>query len=157
MPYLRSFGSLMIAVALSFLIVYPTMLSIMYLMGDVLVERESGYSPPGMPISDYDEEVFSHMESAEIATTFAGSEAGRIFKCVYFKRTGDILDLISSCVTSEDQEKNQPGRAIAFAAYAFIAAVFMPTAALLAAIASVSYIARLYGEEIDLSRITQLV
>ena len=50
-----------------------------------------------------------------------------------------------------------PAGAIAFAAYAFIAAVFFPTAALLATIASVSYMARLMGEEIDLSRLTQLV
>jgi hypothetical protein len=44
-----------------------------------------------------------------------------------------------------------------FSAYAFIAAVFFPTAALLASLASVSYMARMMGEEIDLSRITQLV
>jgi len=47
--------------------------------------------------------------------------------------------------------------AIIFAANAFIAAVFFPSVALLATIASVVYIARLYGEEINLSRITQMV
>jgi hypothetical protein len=46
---------------------------------------------------------------------------------------------------------------MAFAATAFIAGVFFPTLALLATIASVTYVARLYGDEIDLSRLTQLV
>jgi hypothetical protein len=48
-------------------------------------------------------------------------------------------------------------QAIRDAGSAFIVGVFLPTIALIAAIASVRYVARLLGEEIDLSRIVQMV
>ncbi|MBU0532505.1 hypothetical protein KKB44_03355 [Candidatus Micrarchaeota archaeon] len=155
MPYMRSFGSLFIAVAMSFLIIYPLMLGILYLMGDVLVDRPTDClacpSPdPGgyIPESDPDlrqflnEDVFSEHGGAggSIAQTLGGAFAGEALSEYYYFENGTNIT-----------------GSIQFAAYAFIAAVFMPTAALIATIASISYIARLYGEEIDLSRITQLM
>ncbi|MBU0591423.1 hypothetical protein KKF81_01300 [Candidatus Micrarchaeota archaeon] len=139
MPYMRSFGSLLITMAICFLVVYPVMLSIFYLMGDVLVNREGDYlSDPSM---NYNEKVFPD----EAESGAAGSSTGAAFA------GADYI-----------YEKYFPGEdryieAISFAAYAFIAAVFMPSVAMLATIASISYIARLYGEEIDLSRITRMI
>ncbi len=135
LPYMRPLGSLLIAVALSFMIVYPMILSIFGLTSAVLLKE-----PPN--IGGYtDESVFPRWGGAGGAlSSLGGAIAGaKVFESIYFS-SGD----------------NVPG-AIAFAAYAFIAGVFLPTAAMLATIASVVYLARLYGEEIDLSRILQMV
>lgn len=142
MPYMRPFGSLMVALATSFLVVYPFMLGVFYLMRNGLLDADKGFTPLPHPMSDYDETVFPDNEGAtglglSMGAGFAGSG---VLEDIYF---------------NHDQE-DIPG-AIMFASNAFVAAVFFPSVALLAAIASVSYLARLYGEEIDLSRITQLV
>jgi len=143
MPYLRSFGSLLISVALAFLLVFPFMLSVFYLMGDVLVDRSNNYIPDvgGTALTNFlNEGVFPEKEAASAASSLTGATFGvELARDMYFSNGAN------------------PGGAIMFAAYAFVAAVFMPTAALLATIASISYIARLYGEEIDLSRLTQMV
>jgi len=139
LPYMRPVGSLLIALSLSFLTIYPFMLGVFYLMSPVLTDSTTGYAPPGVNMASYDEKIFPGSEDP--ATQLAVSTAGEGYvKDHYF---GD--------------GKENPGGAIAFAAYAFIAAVFFPTSALLAAIASVSYMARMMGEEVDLSRITQMV
>jgi hypothetical protein len=135
LPYLRSMGSLIIAVALGFMIVYPLILAIFGLMSDVLLKE-----PPGMDEFD-DEEVFPDWGGAAgVGTSTAGAFVGESFyEDHYFENEDDIAG------------------AIAFAAYAFIAGVFLPTAALLATMATIYYLARMYGEEIDLSRIIQMV
>jgi hypothetical protein len=167
MPYLRSFGSLLISVALAFILVYPFMLSIFYLMGDVLVDRPAGEqclacsAPcPDCYIPDvegrsmkafFDESVFPDNEGA------AGAGQALLSVVIGGLSLGvNDADVYIGQVYFGGGSSNPMG-AMMFGAYAFVAAVFMPTAALLATIASVSYIARLYGEEIDLSRITQLV
>jgi len=136
LPYLRSLGSLLISVALSFMIIYPLILAIFGLMSGGLLSEPAGIS------AFKSESVFPSNGGAVAAgTSFAGSIAGAdIYEDIYFP----------------SGKSNIPG-AIAFGAYAFIAGVFFPTAALLATIASITYMARLYGEEIDLSRIVQLV
>jgi len=162
MPYLRRFGALLIAVALSFLIVYPLMLSIFYLMGDVLVDRPGGgqclacASPcadcyvPEDGLKEYlDETVFPDLENTGVIQSMGSV----LLESISFG-TQDTDALIREMYFPDGADT---GGAIMFAAYAFIAAVFLPTTALLATIASISYIARLYGEEINLSRITQLV
>lgn len=143
MPYMRTFGSLLIALALSFLVVYPFMLGVFWLMRGTLVDAGTGFSPPGIPIASYNEQVYPNGEGwAAVGSSLTTISAAQV-KNTYFNPGGTNLE-------------NYAG-AIGFAANAFIAAVFLPTVALLAAIASVTYLARLYGEEIDLSRITQLV
>jgi hypothetical protein len=136
MPYMRSFGSLLIAVALSFMIIYPLMLAIFGIMTDVLL------NPPPNTAQFLDESVFPNNAGATAlghATAAALSSGATYFHNIYFPNGDDVAG------------------AIAFAAYAFIAGVFLPTAALLAALASVNYLARMYGEEIDLSRLLQMV
>jgi len=131
-PYMRTFGALLIAVTLAFLVVYPLLLSVFYLMKDALLEW-----PPSM--TDYVDESPFNDESAGVQSMEAAVAGTDAIWDNYFPN-GD----------------NPPG-AIAFAAYAFIAAVFLPTAALLGTIGSIVYLTRLYGEEIDLSRIVQMV
>lgn len=143
MPFMRSFGSLLIAVCLSFLTVFPLMLGVYWLMSDVILDSGNSYVPVSSPaLSNYlDEDVFA----SEEGSGSAGQSAEAAF-------SGDhvVFD------TYFPHSDNVPG-VIMWAANAFVAAVFLPTVALIATIASVSYVARLYGEEIDLSRITQLV
>lgn len=144
MPYLRSLGSLLIAVAISFMIVYPLVLSIFGLMSGVLFK-----APDGMA-GYMDESTFPDNAGAAAAAHSAAGIAGAgYYECIYFPDEDCVL-------ASSIGGPNVPG-AIAYAAYAFIAGVFLPTSALLATIASIVYLARLYGEEIDLSRIIQMV
>jgi len=144
MPYMRSFGALLISLAIAFVIIYPFMLSVLYLMGDVLLDRPA-YTPevPGVSLDKYyNEEVFSNNADSDASSmqSFGAAFAGADYIADDYFPSGDNL-----------------GGVLAFDGYAFIAAVFMPSIALLATIASVGYIARLYGDEIDLSRITRLV
>jgi hypothetical protein len=150
MPYLRGLGSLFISLALSFLLVYPFMLSVFYLMGEVLVDRGNSYNAMPVALSQYNEQVFPDRENGA-DQFFAVSTCGEGYVKSCYLNTGGC-----NCIGNTDIKDNTPG-AIAFVAYAFIAAVFFPTVALLATIGSVVYVARLFGEEIDLSRITQLV
>ncbi len=131
-PYMRTFGGLLIALTLAFLIVYPLLLSVFYLMSDVLLEQPAGAG------NFMDESVFDVDDAAgeSVEAAVAGTDA-----------------VWENYFPNDDM----PHVAIAFAAYAFIAAVFLPTAALLGTIGSIVYLTRLYGEEIDLSRIVQMV
>ena len=150
MPYMRSFGSLLIALALSFLIVYPFMLGVFWLMSGTLVDSGNNFAPTGIDINKYDERVYPNNNGGQAAANALIIVSWEQVKCMYFHSDGGML-----CSGNYDLDK--PYDAIGFAASAFIASVFLPTVALLATIASVAYLARLYGEEIDLSKITQLV
>jgi hypothetical protein len=142
MPYMRGFGALLIALGLSFLIVYPFMLGVFWLMRGTLVDAGTSFSPPDVQVGDYNEKKYPDNEGA--------AAVGNALITVSYKQ-------VKETYFGDDSKLEKPAEAIAFAANAFIAAVFLPTVALLATIASVTYMARLYGEEIDLSRITQLV
>lgn len=139
LPYLRHFGAVLIAISMAFMIVYPAMLAVFNIMGDVLLDRPAGLSPEGKA-DDFNSAELS-MAGLTQADFFAMSAAGADTVENYYigGGMGDV------------------GYALKFTAYAFIAGGFFPSVALLATIASVSYIARLYGDEIDLSRIVQMV
>lgn len=161
LPYMRQVGSLLIALALSFLVVYPFVLGIFYLMGNILLDAPN-YAPQGISMSDYDENTFS--DAANPAAQLAVSTGGEdVVRCVYFAsdRGGCIAVAVADAGLKSLPDswfgRENPVGAIEFAADAFIGSVFFPSLALLATIASVSYMARLMGEEIDLSRLTQLV
>ncbi|MFH1393440.1 MAG: hypothetical protein ABIH29_01010 [Candidatus Micrarchaeota archaeon] len=149
MPYLRGFGALLMSLAICFLLVYPLMLSILYLMGDVLVDRPD-YAPDSTLMNDYvrNERIFYDRGGTNSAATGWGLAAS-----MWLSMPGGEETFEESYLPGG----GKPTEAIMFAASAFIAAFFMPTVALLATIASVSYVARLMGEEIDLSRITRMV
>ncbi|NYZ74155.1 hypothetical protein H0O00_03355 [Candidatus Micrarchaeota archaeon] len=137
MPYMRPFGSLMFAMALSFLIVYPLMLAIFGLMhGALLIAPQNAAGHP-MDVASYNEKIFPESETgSELGGSTGGAEYVR---ALYFSGNDEVVGAIS------------------WAATAFIAGIFFPTLAMLATLASVSYVARLYGDEIDLSKLTQMV
>jgi hypothetical protein len=130
-PYLRTFGSLLISVALAFLVIYPLLLAIFSLMEDKILAV-----PADMP-AQYSESVFSS------TTGFAGTLTTAYVERLYFD--------------AGDGRPENPMGAIQYSAAAFIAAIFLPSLALLATIASIRYISKYLGEEIDLSRIVQMV
>ena len=141
-PYMRGFGSLLIAVSISFLTVYPLILGVLWIMSDILVDAPAlTPSVGGASLSGfYNEQIYKEKEDEAMAQSFASAFAGADYVEDQYFPNGD----------------NVPG-ALMFAANAFVAAVFMPTVALLTTIASVAFLSRLYGEAIDLSRITQLI
>lgn len=148
MPYLRKFGSLLIAVAMSFLIVYPLLLSVLYLMGDVLLDRPD-YAPSASLNSNYrnQEQIFD-------------KNGGSVGKAGIYGALVSLGAAYGGHRTYEEiffSEGAVPVDAIIFCAHAFIAAAFMPTVALIGTIASIAYIGRLMGEEINLSRITRMI
>lgn len=145
MPYLRTFGALLIATAISFLIVYPFMLAIFYVMEPVLLDstQSTQFFPAGPPdLSQFftNEHIFKDEEGSGFGMSSSAAVHGASAITNTYFPNGDA-----------------PIQAMAFAGYAFLAAVFLPTVALLATIGSIVYMTRLYGEEIDLSRIVQMV
>jgi len=135
MPFMRTFGSLLISLAISFMVVYPLMLSVLYLMSDTLLDAKNGFTPLS---SVYNENNFPQYEGNALGQSMMGED---YTKAQYFYG---------------GNEENPVG-AIVFAAYAFVSAVFLPSVAMLATLATIGYTTRLLGEEIDLSRIMQLV
>lgn len=165
MPFMRGFGSMLMALAMSFLLVYPLLLSILYLMGGVLVDRDT-YAPDASLLTDYrnQEEHFYELGGDIGSATGYGrgvSLVAALASMVDPTNQGLARQYFGNIYFPEDHEEDELGgrpiEAIAFCAEAFIAAVFMPTVALLGTIASVSYVTRLMGEEIDLSRITRMI
>jgi len=136
LPYLRTFGSVFIATAISFMLVYPLILAVFDLMSPVLIDS------PGYMYGDAD--LSSYLNEGVYPHTSSGSSFAMMFDQDYLR---DKYDLHESNIK----------HLIMFSAQAFIAAFFMPSIALLGTIASTVYLSRLYGEEIDLSRIMQMV
>lgn len=160
MPYLRTFGSLLIALALSFLIVYPLLLGVLGIMGDVLLDRPSLVPAvgSGTPLGNY-------LYSCNVPNDYCSGRR-EVCECRFpgEEGAGSAGQSAEAAISGSDVVSDtyfpggpNPTGAIMFAANAFIAAVFFPSVALLATIASVTYIARMLGEEINLSRITQMV
>ncbi|MDO8554450.1 MAG: hypothetical protein Q7S22_06595 [Candidatus Micrarchaeota archaeon] len=129
-PYLRGLGSLLIAVSASFLFIYPLVLSIFYI--DFMAGDLSVLKPP-IP-QDYINDDFG----IDTADSFA-----------FFNK--EIHDDIFNKGGSQEKQ------IIELTGNGFIIGVFIPSIAMLAAIASSVYLSRLLGEEIDLSRIVQMV
>lgn len=131
-PYMRTLGSLMISVSLSFVLIFPLVLSVFYLD---LSSNTSVLAPRTSPAFNY----LGRSISGAGAAAFLG-----------FK------DTIYTDVFNQ-QGNDQSFEVIKLAGNAFLIGVFIPSLALLAAAAAVSYINKFLGEEIDLSRIVQMV
>jgi hypothetical protein len=83
LPYMRPVGSALIAIALSFLTIYPFTLAVFNLMGDTLLDRATGYAPAGVNMDKYDESVFP--DSANAGSQMGISIGGEsVAKCAYF-------------------------------------------------------------------------
>ena len=149
MPYMRGLGSTLISVAIAFTIIFPFFLAVFDIMGDGIFK-----SDPTLMARDYlydselltfivNEDVFPENSKGVGASIGSGFDPDLAKKLYFESKPG-----MSGPMTTE---------AIAFGGVAFIAAFFLPSIAMLAAIASTVYLARLYGEEVDLSRIMQMV
>lgn len=127
MPFMRGLGGLFIAVAMSFFVVYPLMLAIFNFI-------------PGL--FDYQGIPSSYMDEGSLSAGI-----------------GDVLSQMieSDMVDYFFSSGGMYSTALGIAGRAFIVGVFLPTIALLATIGSVRYMSKLLGEEIDLSRIVQMV
>jgi len=136
LPYLRTFGSVLMATALSFMVIYPLMLASFDLIGNILINA------PDYTYADAN--LDKYLDESVYPDTSSGSSFAMMFDEDYLR---DKYDLSNS---------NVP-HVVMFGAHAFVAAFFLPSLALLATIASIAYLARIYGEEIDLSRIMQMV
>ncbi len=139
MPYMRSFGSVLISIAISFSIIYPLFLATFNLMGDSIFNKPD-YLPDPSLSNFLDEDTYPEHVAGVGATLGSATYGADFVKDVYYFPNGE-----------------KPAEAIAFGGMAFVVGFFLPSLAMLAAVASVVYLARLYGEEVDLSRIMQMV
>jgi len=128
-PYLRTLGSLLISVAFCFLTVYPLVLSVFYLD---LIAAQSVLKPDSPALLFAYEDVGSKVD---LGNMFSSSIYGDVFMGVG-DQGFEVIKLAGNC---------------------FLMGVFIPTLALLSAAAAVTYVNRFLGEEIDLSRIVQMV
>lgn len=166
LPFMRSVGALFITVALCFMIVYPTVLSLFYLVSDVFIGDYLWFSTDDS-CSDTED-----CQDSSINTNTKGCYSG---ECVINSNEAHLETLIDDPFIAmvepefydmgEDsyigdfifENKRDLKAALQLSAKGFLAGTFLPTFALLATIASISLVARELGEEIDLSRITQMV
>jgi len=136
MPYLRGLGSLFMAMTLAFLFVYPSVLSIFYL--DLIGPRVLNPEPS---------DAFQGYINAEGRLEDVGAD-DLFDTCIYDDLFGENCGNVGGSVEMEVMQ---------LSGNAFLIGVFIPTLALLAAMGSLAYINRFLGQEIDLSRIVQMV
>lgn len=129
-PYMRGLGSVLIAFSVSFIFVYPLVLSMFYI--DFLT------ASPALTPSIPDEYIGKDLEDAVDFGT-----AINPFN----------VDLHDDIFPAGTQQKE----VIGLTGNAFLIGVFIPTIAMLSAVGSTVYLTRLLGEEIDLSRVIQMV
>ena len=149
LPYMRSFGSLLLAVCLSFFLVYPLLLSFFGFVAD-----GSGL------LSDSNNMFGKYGPKAEEATFKEASNEffyASVFGAFGTNEYTNNDELINYFFSSSDQEKQDFYYVFALLSHSFVAALLLPSLALVGALASVRFFARIYGEEIDLSRLSQMV
>ncbi|NYZ77531.1 hypothetical protein H0O02_04440 [Candidatus Micrarchaeota archaeon] len=144
MPYMRGFGSLLMSVAISFIIVYPFFLAVFDIMADDALFNRSASMPY---LSDQSLSVFLNENTYPDHSAGVGASLASAFD----------TDYVKDHFYFQIPPGEKSAEAIAFGGMAFLAGFFFPSIALLAAIATTMYLARLYGEEVDLSRLMQMV
>jgi|GEM_PF-1122244 len=160
-PYLRTLGSLLLSVAFCFLTVYPMVLSVFYLD---LIAAPSVLKPASPALLFGDEDVGSKVD---LGNMFSSSIYGAVFTASdsgahnVALMTGipydDLAAGVPSALLGGFSAGDQSFEVIKLAGNCFLIGVFIPSLALLSAAASVAYVNRFLGEEIDLSRIVQMV
>lgn len=132
MPYLRTLGSLLMSLAFCFIVVYPLVLSFFYLD---FIRADSILKPPFSPALAY--YVTADISNAVgIGQALDNSIKNDVFPYLYGDQSFELIKLAGN---------------------AFLIGIFIPTFALLAAVAGVAYLNRFLGEEIDLSRVVQMI
>ncbi|MEW6528494.1 MAG: hypothetical protein AB1391_01250 [Candidatus Micrarchaeota archaeon] len=123
LPYLRTFGAVILAVIFAFYVIYPSILAAFY------VSLSDSMVPPVMKNEDE-----LKQKDFDFGAALWGDNPVKLSVSA-----SDIGDVSNS------------------AAKAFFYSVFLPTVALLATGAAATYVSRLMGEDIDLSRLTQMI
>lgn len=147
MPFMRGIGATMISISFSFLVIYPLVLSVF----NIDLSRSDSVLAPCSPSFVYvGEDINSKVTFADAFDQDEGI-------------SNDIFSIDSDkviCGTtylSSNTIGDMPFEIAKTAGNAFLLGVFIPSMALLAAVASIGYLNRFLGEEIDLSRIIQMV
>ncbi len=122
LPYMRTFGAVILAVIFAFYVLYPSLLAAFHVSFSLV--------PPIM----MDENELGKDDEFNWESAITGQNPVKLSVS-----TNDISNTAN------------------IAAKAFFYSVFLPTIALLAAGAAATYVARLMGEDIDLSKLTQMV
>ncbi len=135
-PYMRNVGSLLIAVCIAFMIIYPTMLAMLYLF------TQAQPADNGALLN------FSYINEDNL------KYATESYPSSYDLQILPFTDDYSTVVFPHGRHDAD---AIMLAGKAFLLGVFFPTVALLASIASIKYVSKTLGEDIDLSRVIQMV
>lgn len=144
MPYLRTLGSLLMSVALAYVFVYPATLALFYID---LHNPQSALMPPFS--ADFAKYIGRESSLRDIGG--AGDIAAAVF-------TLGISDVASGGMHGNlFPHGSREMEILRLSGHAFLLGVFIPTLALLMAAASVAYMNRFLGEEIDLSRMVQMV
>lgn len=133
LPYMRSFGSLLLATIFALYVVYPSVLAAYYvaLSGQISTEI-TDLAAAGIPP---DESKLQQLELSALSSDwFLGT-----YELTVGAHAGDIP------------------QAASLSAKAFFYSTFLPTLALLVAAGAAVYVGKLMGEEIDLSRLIQMV
>lgn len=138
LPYLRSLGAALMSVCLAFFIVYPLVLSVFSLASDSILFEERLSLDEGKfeSVSGWSDFAYGSILGALGTTAYTNDE---LLKEKFFPDGEDFFAVLS------------------IAGKAFVVSFVLPSLALAATLATVRYFARFYGEDIDLSRISQLV
>ncbi|MFH2106247.1 MAG: hypothetical protein ABII22_03225 [Candidatus Micrarchaeota archaeon] len=134
-PFMRKFGALLMSVAISFIFIYPLILSVFYLL------------PKDVLFWEVNHDVFTEYQSDDL---IAGKSNFDILADSFEMGQDEFMDVLLPVGTHYEVP-------LYLAGMSFIASVFIPSFALLAAIGAVSYVTRFLGEEVDLSRVIQMV
>jgi len=139
LPYLRSLGAALIAVCLSFFIVYPFALSVFSLASDgILFEHRLPFDEGKFKsVSGWSEFAYGSILGAFGTNEYTNDD--ELKEKFFPDGKDDFLAVLS------------------IAGKSFVVSFVLPSLALASALATVRYFARFYGEDIDLSRISQLV
>lgn len=139
MPFMRQLGALLISISVSFLIVYPLVLSLFYLD----IAKGKGAVPGNSILAPTSGEMYT-------AVSAYNKDVGNINAGNFFWP----LDVANELFDQGGTKEFEIGQ---FTGHAILVGVFIPSLALLAAAASVMYINRFLGEEIELSRLIQMM
>ncbi len=148
LPYMRILGSVLFALALSFIFIYPLLLSIFWIGSDfvLLVPSEIG-------------EGDAYLRAEEDMVGRAGAAAASSVAALASLVPGAGTELAQAAIKAFyfDDVDERPYAVMDFAVRALFAAVILPTLALIGALASTVYIAKFFGQQVDLSRLMQLM
>ncbi len=148
MPFMRGIGATMISISFSFLVIYPLVLSLFNI--DLSRGGNSVLAPCSPTFVYVGEDINSKVTFADAFDQDEGI-SNDIFSIASDKT------ICGRAYSSSETVGDMPFEIAKTAGNAFILGVFIPSMALLAAVASIGYLNRFLGEEIDLSRIIQMV